>query len=294
VAREFKVKRNDPCPCGSGKKYKRCCGSVSNTSRRTAEQMDPFKLSRAIAYKGKIGRQREAWCVEYIKRKKTQNEELMSKLGDNAESKGETITCHIGCSFCCVEQISAPLQECEAIVYYLYRHETVLKVFLQQFPQWHSKVYKHRAIMERLSQLFNEMIQSRSEEIKQAYEKEGAAYAHLDIPCPFLDDNKCLIYEVRPYVCAQLVAATPAEWCNPTSPNFNKRKLTLANLSTADFELTFFYKISHPIRATLMPYMVYGILRSGYSYLSDVTGSDSLKAEAMNDPEVRAITQKLS
>jgi hypothetical protein len=25
-----KVGRNDPCPCGSGKKYKKCCGSVAN------------------------------------------------------------------------------------------------------------------------------------------------------------------------------------------------------------------------------------------------------------------------
>ena len=24
---ENKVKRNQPCPCGSGKKYKKCCGS---------------------------------------------------------------------------------------------------------------------------------------------------------------------------------------------------------------------------------------------------------------------------
>jgi uncharacterized protein len=24
--RAFKVGRNDPCPCGSGKKYKKCCG----------------------------------------------------------------------------------------------------------------------------------------------------------------------------------------------------------------------------------------------------------------------------
>ncbi|TET60949.1 MAG: hypothetical protein E3J47_06135, partial [Candidatus Stahlbacteria bacterium] len=23
---EIKVGRNDPCPCGSGKKYKKCCG----------------------------------------------------------------------------------------------------------------------------------------------------------------------------------------------------------------------------------------------------------------------------
>ena len=26
VNNEPKVGRNDPCPCGSGKKYKNCCG----------------------------------------------------------------------------------------------------------------------------------------------------------------------------------------------------------------------------------------------------------------------------
>lgn len=26
VVKEFKTERNDPCPCGSGKKYKKCCG----------------------------------------------------------------------------------------------------------------------------------------------------------------------------------------------------------------------------------------------------------------------------
>ena len=26
VIKEKKVGRNDPCPCGSGKKYKYCCG----------------------------------------------------------------------------------------------------------------------------------------------------------------------------------------------------------------------------------------------------------------------------
>ena len=27
VRNEEKIGRNDPCPCGSGKKYKKCCGS---------------------------------------------------------------------------------------------------------------------------------------------------------------------------------------------------------------------------------------------------------------------------
>jgi preprotein translocase subunit SecA len=25
-AKDKKIGRNDPCPCGSGKKYKKCCG----------------------------------------------------------------------------------------------------------------------------------------------------------------------------------------------------------------------------------------------------------------------------
>ncbi|MCI8339653.1 MAG: SEC-C domain-containing protein [Lachnospiraceae bacterium] len=30
VVKEKKIGRNDPCPCGSGKKYKKCCGAKSN------------------------------------------------------------------------------------------------------------------------------------------------------------------------------------------------------------------------------------------------------------------------
>jgi preprotein translocase subunit SecA len=25
VVRDYKIRRNDECPCGSGKKYKKCC-----------------------------------------------------------------------------------------------------------------------------------------------------------------------------------------------------------------------------------------------------------------------------
>ena len=30
-----KVGRNSPCPCGSGKKFKKCCGATSTASRRS-------------------------------------------------------------------------------------------------------------------------------------------------------------------------------------------------------------------------------------------------------------------
>jgi hypothetical protein len=28
-----KIKRNDPCPCGSGKKYKKCCMDKTTTTK---------------------------------------------------------------------------------------------------------------------------------------------------------------------------------------------------------------------------------------------------------------------
>jgi hypothetical protein len=41
-----KIGRNDPCPCGSGKKYKLCCyGKVSTVNRTTLKSEEP-QISR--------------------------------------------------------------------------------------------------------------------------------------------------------------------------------------------------------------------------------------------------------
>ena len=37
LRRSNKVGRNDPCPCGSGKKYKNCCGAVNGENANPAE-----------------------------------------------------------------------------------------------------------------------------------------------------------------------------------------------------------------------------------------------------------------
>ena len=34
-----KCGRNDPCPCGSGKKYKKCCGQKKSLSQRSFSQL---------------------------------------------------------------------------------------------------------------------------------------------------------------------------------------------------------------------------------------------------------------
>ncbi len=49
-ATKIKIGRNEPCPCGSGKKYKKCCMLVQNIdiSRKT-KQNDDFIPVDAVA-----------------------------------------------------------------------------------------------------------------------------------------------------------------------------------------------------------------------------------------------------
>lgn len=41
-----KIGRNDPCPCGSGQKYKRCCLAVHQAEQAARRPPDPEPLSR--------------------------------------------------------------------------------------------------------------------------------------------------------------------------------------------------------------------------------------------------------
>ena len=42
----MKIGRNDPCPCGSGKKYKRCC--MDNVSKQHAQLIDDLEQTVAM------------------------------------------------------------------------------------------------------------------------------------------------------------------------------------------------------------------------------------------------------
>ncbi|MDD4439163.1 MAG: SEC-C metal-binding domain-containing protein [Tissierellia bacterium] len=33
MTKSNKIGRNEPCPCGSGKKYKKCCGMHKNATK---------------------------------------------------------------------------------------------------------------------------------------------------------------------------------------------------------------------------------------------------------------------
>jgi len=53
-----KIGRNDPCPCGSGKKYKKCCGATLTTGLSKNKTEESIQFNREIAYLGKVDKKK--------------------------------------------------------------------------------------------------------------------------------------------------------------------------------------------------------------------------------------------
>jgi predicted O-linked N-acetylglucosamine transferase (SPINDLY family) len=51
----MKPDRNAHCPCGSGKKYKKCCGASSPAAKKTASKEDPFQQALSAYQRGDFG-----------------------------------------------------------------------------------------------------------------------------------------------------------------------------------------------------------------------------------------------
>ena len=281
--------RNAPCPCGSGKKFKRCCGALSPPApNRLVNKIDYLALNQAIAYKGKIGKMREDFCRQYITRKQTFLKEIEKDQVDKVTAMGEKITCHKGCSTCCSQYILGTLQECEAIVYYLYQHETVLADFVRAYPLWRAKVRENESVFQSIRDaVARSCIEGFTEENRQAYEDANARFLLQNIPCPFLSKGACSIHEVRPWNCAKPVVTTPSEWCHP-STNLKNDKPNVYVSQLVPEEMPF-YRNTEALNVLLVHLGVYEILEGGFMWLSDIAGLGGLDKEAMNAPEVKAI-----
>jgi hypothetical protein len=263
---------------------------MSNLSDGT-KRVSPLLINKEIAYKGDIGQKREAFCIAYLEKKKEIINDFYSDQIKIVSSNGETISCQNGCSYCCTTYMQASVQECEAIVYYLYHHETVLSTFLKNYRVWRAKLKQNRDIFNECGRLWqNNTNPLADEKARRALQESSQRYQMQNIFCPFLFNNSCLIYEARPYSCAALIATTPAKWCHPSGVN---RAKTYIRRNPLMFDTSFYYNQLSEIIMAFMPLFVYGILKDGYKLLSSISGLEDLEKTAMEDPQVRDSVERL-
>lgn len=287
----MKIGRNSPCPCGSGKKYKHCCGAgntggFNSSVEQRVKKADPFDLSRRLAFMGNIGGKRRDFCKRYLRHKTDLFKEISRCQKRHAEKIGKTVQCSKGCVYCCSHFVGGSLQECEAIVYFLYQNETALKAFLAGYPVWRKLVKRKESLFREVSGSFNLMVTSGfSEKVAENHSTLVKRYLDLDIPCPFLDKDKCVIYPARPKGCAAIFTLTPARWCSPKDDN----EPVQLSITSSRPEPSFYYGKAGTQYITNIPLMVYEILKGGYFYLCRISGLEGMEAELLKDNKAAKI-----
>ncbi len=169
-----------------------------------------------------------------------------------------------------------------------FQHENLLADFIQAYPRWRADIRKNESLFQRIGEVYDKLFAGHTKKtIEPLLDEAASHYLALNIPCPFLSDGICSIYEVRPWTCASYFVVSPAELCHPMSTKMPKYyevhgewdKQTPMYGSTA--------LVFHPL-----PIGVYDILTGGTDFLSKIPGLESLEQEAMSDPEVRGIIQQ--
>ncbi len=149
---------------------------------------------------------------------------VLRSLGEQAQAlevsktlqTGKTISCQKGCAACC-QRIMVPVSPPEAFG---------LAEMLKTLPQDHRERIEHR-LTETLARLHTAgllpLLQDLAESPRQKSDAEvdpiNRAYYALRIPCIFLENDACSIYEHRPAACREYLVTSPADLCQDTEKN---------------------------------------------------------------------------
>ncbi len=122
----------------------------------------------------------------------------------NVEGAGYSISCRAGCGACCRQLVPLSLFEAEALADWIHSLPPDEQAALEA---------RFRAALMALSQ--SGMLARMNPTNQEGDEQQLAVdYMAQKIPCPFLIDESCGIYPIRPLICREYLVTSPAEFCD--------------------------------------------------------------------------------
>ncbi len=217
----MKTERNAECPCGSGKKYKKCCGNQSGSTtvkkyvNEAHEWMDknilhdryPVLYGYLILVDHKIPaeeiwHQLKFWSEEYLSFgenrtrifRKIIDEAIEYQMELDKQDGYRPCFCHKGCSNCCYQGVACT--DDEAALIYKYCLENKIFIDFEKLER---------------QQQYIELDSDSNIHEKTTWNDQ----TDRDQSCVFLDksDESCMIWEVRPFVCRVHMAEKTDEYC---------------------------------------------------------------------------------
>lgn len=166
--------------------------------------------------KASYGVWRKEFCKKYFETLIQIQNNTLNTLVEKLSSEDETITCRKGCTHCCFHYVTVSLAHGIVIVDYLYKNKDLLRQFISNYEEWHNKGY---AVSDSIDRTRLEALSSSMpfDRVLADTRPLSERYLDMNIHCPFLLDNKCFIYDVRPMSCSGHFSVSPPDWCGHAS-----------------------------------------------------------------------------
>lgn len=146
-------------------------------------------------------------------------EEAAQLEAQQAIDAGQTISCRMGCAACCRMLVPLSPPEAFALRDYVGQLPTDRRTLLLKRLNEAKDRLKETSLWDQL----HDVAEASKPMQDEALDPINRAYYALRIPCPYLEDEICSIYEARPAACRELLVTSPAELCqdlveNPVRP----------------------------------------------------------------------------
>lgn len=137
--------------------------------------------------------------------------EDMLKLEEaRVREQGEPVSCQMGCAACC--RMLVPLSPPEAFAL----RDYVAGLPAERQDRIRSRIDEidQRLISHGLASSLREIAETVEAIPDEELDPVNRAYYALRLPCPFLENEICSIYEARPAACRELLVTSPASFCD--------------------------------------------------------------------------------
>lgn len=121
------------------------------------------------------------------------------------QEAGQTVTCSSGCGACCRGFVAITQAEARQLHAYIGALPATRRADIEaRFEQAHQQLEAAGLL---------KVIQTAESWSAADYQAMVSAYFPLGIACPFLENESCSIYQVRPITCREFMVTSPARHC---------------------------------------------------------------------------------
>jgi len=142
-------------------------------------------------------------------------EEAMQLEERRAKEQGRSISCRMGCAACCRMMVPLSPPEAFSLRDYVEQLPTDRRAHITQRLSEAKIALTQQGLLEPLEEIAKSSTPLSDEQL----EPINRAYYALRMPCPFLENELCSIYEARPAACRELLVTSPAELCDNIAEN---------------------------------------------------------------------------